>query len=140
MFSLRKLWRDQGVPRRKHESGRISIFRGREARLNRAIFHVLAIKGQLTVYDVYKELKTRRKLRNTRYATVNKRIRALEELGYIRRMGVKRTKAGFKASIYELGMKACLAVILNSLNFEDLLRQVDESNASEISAAIIYVA
>ena len=126
------------VARRKRKTGRISVFKGREAKLNRAIFHVLALKGPLTIYDIHKEVKARRGLRRTRYATVNKRVRSLEKLRYVKRIGAKKTKAGFEASIYELTARTYLAILLNSINLEDLLKRVDEATASAILVAITY--
>ena len=126
------------VAGRKGERGRISVFKGREAKLNRAIFYVLAVKGPQTIYDIHKIVKTRRRLRHVRYASVNKRVRSLEESGYIKKTGVKKTKAGFEASIYELTARAYLAILLDSINLEDLLMRVDEATASAIMAAITY--
>jgi len=124
------------VAKRKGKSGRISVFKGREAKLNRAIFHILALKGPLTIYDIHKEVKTQRKLRHVHYATINKRVRSLEELGYIKRIGVKKTKAGFKASIYELTARAYLAILLNSVNLQELVTLFDEATALTILGAI----
>lgn len=121
----------------KEKSGRISVFKGREARLNKAIFHILALKGPQTIYDIHKELKAQKGLRYIRYATVNKRVRLLKESGYINRIGVKKTKAGFQASVYELTARAYLAMLLNLINLDDLLMKVDEATASEIVATIM---
>jgi DNA-binding MarR family transcriptional regulator len=74
------------VAKGKRESGRISVFKGRQAKLNKAIFHILALKGPLTIYDIHKEVKAQRGFRQTRYANVNKRVRALEESGYINKI------------------------------------------------------
>jgi len=126
------------VAKGKRESGRLSVFKGHEARLNRAIFHILALKGPQTIYDVHKEAKAQRGLRQTRYANVNKRVRALEESEYIRKIGVKKTKAGFQASLYELTTKTYLAILLNSTDLEDILIHIDENRASAILADIIY--
>ena len=126
------------MARHKRKTGRISVFKGREAKLNRAIFQILALKGPLTIYDIHKEVKARRGLRRTRYATVNKRVRSLEELRYVKRIGVKKTKAGFEASVYELTAKAYLAILLNYINLNELVTRVDESAASTILAAILY--
>ena len=125
------------MARRKGKTGRISVFKGREAKLNRAIFHVLALKGPLTIYDIHKKVKARRGLRRTRYATVNKRVRSLEELRYVKRIGVKKTKAGFEASIYELTTNAYLAILLNSINLDELLMRVDDARAQTILVAIL---
>ena len=124
--------------RREDKRGRISVFKGREAKLNRVIFHILALKGPLTIYDIHKEVKARRRLWRTRYASVNKRVRSLAEVGFLKKIGVKKTKAGFKASIYELTARAYLAIMLNSTNLDKLVMRVDEATALAILAAVIY--
>jgi hypothetical protein len=125
------------VAKRKKCCEKLSVFKGREARLNFAIFQVLALKGPQTIYHIYRELKAQKRLRYIRYATVNKRIRLLKESGYINKIGEKKTKAGFQASVYELTARAYLAMLLNLINLDDLLMKVDEDTASEILAAII---
>jgi DNA-binding Lrp family transcriptional regulator len=124
------------VERSKRNAGRLSVFKGREARLNFAVFHILALKGPQTIYGIHKEIKTQRGFRNTRYASVNKRVRALEESGYIKKIGIKKTKAGFEASIYELNVKGYLAILLNQINLDDFLKRVDDATASTILGAI----
>jgi len=128
------------VARGKRKGGRLSVFKGREARLNYAIFQILALKGPQTIYDIHKTVKTKRRLRHVRYASVNKRVRALEESGYIKKVGVKRTKAGFEAAIYGLTAKAYLAILLNSINLDELVTRVDEDTASAILATLMYTA
>ena len=127
------------MARHKRKTGRISVFKGREAKLNRAIFHILALKGPLTIYDIHKEVKARRGLRRTRYATVNKRVRSLEELRHVKRISVKKTKAGFEASIYELTARACLAILLNSINLNELVMYVDEATTLTILGTIACI-
>jgi predicted transcriptional regulator len=126
------------VERSKRNCGRISVFKGREARLNFAVFHILALKGPQTIYDIHKELKAQKGLRYIRYASVNKRVRLLKESGYINKIGIKKTKAGFEASIYELTARSYLAILLNSINLDKLVKRVDEATASMILAAITY--
>ena len=124
------------MPRAGADAARLSVFKGREARLNKAIFHILALKGPQTIYDIHKEVEIRKGLRQTRYANVNKRVRALEESDYIKKIGVKRTKAGFQASIYELTTKAFLAILFNSINLDELLMRVDDATAQTILASL----
>jgi len=126
------------VAKGKEKSGRISVFRGREARLNKAIFHILALKGPLTIYDIHREVKAQKGLRHIRYASVNKRVKSLEDSGYINKIGVKKTKAGFEASTYELSARAYLAIILGFIDLDELLRQADEATASAILGDIIH--
>jgi len=127
------------VERSKRNAGRISVFKGREARLNFAVFHILALKGPQTIYDIHKEVKALKGLRYTRYASVNKRVRSLEESRYIMKTGTKQTKAGFKASTYELSVIAYLALLLSSINIDNLLMYVDEATALTLLGAITHV-
>jgi hypothetical protein len=116
--------------------GRISVFKGREARLNRGIFQSLALKGAQTIYDIHKHVRTFRGLKYTYYGNVNKRVRALQQQGYLKEVNIKSTKAGFEATEYELTTRTYLALMLDSINLEDLLNRIDEDVASEILAAI----
>jgi hypothetical protein len=124
------------VAKGKRNAGRISVFKGREAKLNRAIFQALALKGPQTIYDIHKRLRTMRGLRCTHYGNVNKRVRALQQLGYVKEVNIKSTKAGFEATEYELTARAYLALMLASIKPEDLLNRIDEDAALEILAAM----
>jgi len=73
---------------------RISIFKGREARLNKAIFWILAKQSPMTIYDIWKKLRGQRDFAYIRYHIVNRRVRALERQGYIEKSGERKTKTG----------------------------------------------
>jgi hypothetical protein len=120
----------------KPKNTRLSVFKGREARLNRAIFQSLALKGAQTIYDIHKHVRTFRGLKYTYYGNVNKRVRALQQLGYVKEVNIKSTKAGFEATEYELTTRTYLALLLDSVNIDDLLNRMNEDAASEILAAI----
>jgi len=79
------------VAKGKAKTGRLSVFKGHEARLNRAAFYFLAHYGPQTIYDIHKKVKTRKGFSQTRYAYVNKRVRSLEEENYIKKTGVKKS-------------------------------------------------
>jgi hypothetical protein len=121
----------------KPKNTRLSVFKGREARLNRAIFQSLALKGAQTIYDIHKNVRKFRRMKCTHYGNVNKRVRALQQLRYIKEVNVKSTKAGFQATEYELTTKTYLALMLDSINVEDLFSHMDEDIASDILAAIV---
>jgi hypothetical protein len=117
-------WR---VARRKDKTGRISVFKGREAKLNRAIFQVLALKGPLTVYDVHKELRTQKGLEHTKYTNVNRRVRALERSRYLRKTGTRPTLAGFEASLYELATRGYAALVFDQINLDRFIKSAKEN-------------
>jgi hypothetical protein len=121
----------------KPKNTRLSVFKGREARLNSAIFQSLALKGVQTIYDIHKHVRTFRGLKYTYYGNVNKRVRALQQLGYVKEVRVKSTKAGFEATEYELTTRTYLALMLDSINPEDLLNRMDDDAALDILAAMI---
>jgi Trm5-related predicted tRNA methylase len=124
----------------KPKNTKLSVFKGREARLNRAIFQSLALKGAQTIYDIHKHMRTFRGLKYTYYGNVNKRVRALRQQGYVKEVNVKSTKAGFEATEYELTTRTYLALMLDSTNLEDLLNRMDEDIALEILAAMSTLA
>jgi hypothetical protein len=114
----------------------LSVFKGREAKLNRAIFRNLALEGPQMVYDLHKNVRTTKILRRTYYGNVNRRVRALEQLGYIKAIGTQKTKAGFKAMVYEMTAKAHLAILLDSINLDIMLDRVSEDSALGIIAML----
>ena len=127
------------MPKQKPSTIKLQVFKGREAKLNKAIFHILARKGPQTIYDIHKETKAEKKLRYTGYASVNKRVRLLEESGHIKKIGIKKTKAGFQASIYKLTTRTYLALALNTINLDGLLMKLDEAETQTILATILDI-
>jgi hypothetical protein len=125
------------VERSKRNCGRISVFKGREAKLNFAVFHILALKGPLTIYEAFKEVKTQKGLKNTKYTNVNRRIRTLEQSGYLEKTGQRKTLAGFQATMYQLKPKAYLALLLNQINLDDFTQTADEETIIATLAALI---
>ena len=99
------------MPRRRQNNGKISVFKGRKARLNHSIFQILALEGPQTIYDLHKTLKTKQKQSQIRYSSLNKRVRSLEDSGYVKKIGAKKTRAGFEATIYNLTARADILLI-----------------------------
>jgi len=125
------------VSRRKAKRGRLSVFKGREARLNKAIFHILALKSPQTIYEVSKEVKAQRGMKHTKYTSINRRVRVLEACGYIKKVGTRKTQAGFQASLYQLTVRAYLAISFNRVNLDNLIQKANEESILAILAAII---
>ena len=122
------------MARKKSKGTQLSVFKGKEAKLNRAIFKILAIKEPLIIYDIHKKIRSFRGFRRTRYGTVNKRVRALTESEYIKKKRSIETKAGFEANTYELSARTYLALALDSISLEELLELCDEENAIQFIA------
>ena len=97
--------------RKKCKGTELAVFKGREAKLNRAILHILARQGPQTIYDIHRQVNFSKGLKRSRYANVNLRVRALNERGYLIKTGLKGTKAGFKATLFETTTKAHIALV-----------------------------
>ena len=121
----------------KDKSGRLSVFKGREARLNKAIFHILALKSPLITYDIHKEVKAQKGLKHTKYTNVLRRIRALEESGYLEKAGTRKTLPGSERVLYQLSSKTYLALLLNKVNIDDYIQKASEESALTMLAAMI---
>jgi DNA-binding PadR family transcriptional regulator len=122
----------------QHQFTSKSIFQRREARLNKAIFWVLAKQGSLTVYEIWLELRALRDFSYIRYHIVNRRVRALEELGYIEKSGERRTKTGFAGKLYQLTVRAYLVLLLDRTNLDEFVEEASyDSIVTAISAVIL---
>jgi len=123
----------------KPKNTRLSVFKGREAKLNRAIFQALALKGPQTIYDIHKQIRKQRGLARVKYASVNKRVKVLLESRYIRESNLKETKAGFRAILYDLTFKAYLSIALTSVSPDELIASADEKGALVLLAATFAI-
>lgn len=128
------------MARKKTKGTELSVFKGREAKLNRVIFQVLAYAGTATVYDIHKQICRFRGLKRTHYSSVNKRIKHLEESGYITKVATKATKAGFEASLYELRIAATLALMLSCIDLDTFLPQVSDEYGLTLLCGLINFA
>jgi len=126
------------VAKGKNKSrGRLSVFKGREAKLNKAIFHILAHRGPLITYDIHKEVKAQKGLKHTKYTNVLRRIKALEESGYLEKAGMRKTLPGSERVLYKLSSKTYLALLLNKINLDSFIQTADEDTITAMLAAII---
>lgn len=121
----------------KRTHGRLSIFKGREAKLNYAVFQAIALKGSQTIYEIFKEVKAQKGLRHTKYTNVNRRVRILEKDGYLEKAGTRKTQAGFQAALYQLTARAYLAILLNKVNLDNFIQNASEQDILAMLAALM---
>jgi DNA-binding PadR family transcriptional regulator len=122
------------MARNKVKGIELSVFKGRKADLTHAILQILA-KETLVKYDVHKTL-IKQGFKDTRYGTVKNRIRILEETGYLREAGLRKTQPGSEGILYEATFKALAALKLHTTNLEDLFKCMDEKSAVELLALL----
>ena len=110
------------VPKSKRQSGRLSVFKGREAKLNKAIFHILALKGPQPVYALLSEIRKQRGFTDTRYEVLRRRLEALEKPDYLMKVGIVKTHVGSYAPVYQLTPRAELASTLSQINLDRFIK------------------
>jgi hypothetical protein len=115
---------------------RFSVFKGREASLNRAIFAILAREGPKTIIELQKQLNKQKSLHGTYYASVNKRIHCLEKAGYI--SPIPNTQSSSKAMCYGICSKALLAIYFSKKGPEEMLSKIGDKEAMIILSDLIH--
>jgi len=116
---------------------RIAVFKGRDARLNKAIFWILAQQGSLTIYDIWRKMRTQRDFAYIPYNTVNRRVRALEEQGSVEKIGERKTKTGFVAMLYQLTARAYLAILIDKIDLDIFIEKAPDVSILSAIAAIV---
>ena len=126
------------MPKQKPSTIKLQVFKGREAKLNKTIFKILAHKSPLIPYDIHKEVKTQKGLRHTKYTNVLRRIRALEESGYLEKVGTRkiRTQPESQATLHQLTHRAYLAILLNQISLDYLTQTASEDITVTMLAAL----
>lgn len=104
-----------------------------------AIFEALASKGPLNVYEIYRHVREKTVFRRKLYSVINRRVKGLIRKGYLSCVGQRKTKAGFMAPVYTLTAKAYMAILLNKLDLEELLEEIDDSEALQLMALLLSV-
>ena len=111
------------VTRRK--SGKLSVFKGRETKLNRAIFHILTLKSPQAAWDIFKQFKKQKDMADLRYSVLIRRVKALQESDYLMKVGERKTMPGSETALYQLTPRAELAVALDQINLDKFITEAD---------------
>ena len=84
------------------------------------------------------KLRTRRDFAYIPYNTVNRRVRALAENGFVEKIGQRTTRTGFVALLYQLTVRAYLAVVLDRIDVDGFIEKAPEAMTLTALAALIY--
>jgi len=122
------------LERKKSEGTKLSVFEGRSARSNRAIFEALAKESPQTIKQLYKQVRIQKGLEETYYASLTKRLHCLRETGYITQTPAQGDS---RVQVYELRMKAYLASLLNMYSMQEIIDQATDTQASYILLALL---
>ena len=120
------------------QSGKLSVFRGREAKQNLAIILALTYHEPQTTRALWKKITHTKGMKDISYSTINRRVRNLEQQLYLKKAEIKQRLGGI-TNYYELRPKAYLAKFLDSTNMETVVEQVNDKTALTLLAAFIHV-
>lgn len=119
----------------------LSLFKGREAKLNRIIFLVLFKDSPLVVYDITKTIRKTRGFRSVRYTNINRRVRLLANQGYLEVVGSRETQSGIPGILYQPTNRAKTAFFLNAVNADEFIQDAsDEALNLEMAAIVLFIA
>ncbi len=114
----------------------LSVFKGREAKLNHAIILALCLKEPQTTRALFKTIIHIKNLKDTSYATVNKRVRSLETLGYLKKAQTKQRPGGL-TNYYELHPRAYLIKFFATTSIDELIKQTNDETALVMYATLM---
>ena len=114
------------MTQKKSKGTKLQVFSGREARLNRAILQTLTIEFPLIIYDISKRIRNVRGLRHTKNTNVGRRVKALEQQGYVEIAGSRETQSGSQGILYQLTTRAQVALLLTKISMEVFIEEADE--------------
>jgi DNA-binding PadR family transcriptional regulator len=80
----------------KRKGTELAVLKGRKTDLTNAIFQILS-KEALVKYDLHKKILDQG-FKDTHYGTIKKKIKILEEIGYLEQVGVRKHSQAAKAS------------------------------------------
>jgi len=124
------------MARNKSKGTRLKVFSGREARLNRVIFMVLDAKKLVTSYDMFLETRRIKGFRHTKYSSVDRRMKALQQQHWITRKGTRRTQPGSDSPLYELSSQGQTAIEIDKVNMNDFLKNAKEDLLLELRTVL----
>jgi hypothetical protein len=111
------------VPRPKSEKVRLSVFKGKEAKLNHGILGSLHQTSPQTGWELFLQLKKRRDMAGLTYTTLLRRMAALQLQDYIMKVGEKDTMPGTETALYQLSPRGELAIALSKINLDKFVKR-----------------
>ena len=122
---------------KKSKDTELAVFKGRKPDLTRAILLALS-KEALVKYDVHKAM-VKLGFKDTNYVTIKKRILILEETGYVKQVGIRKTQPGSEGILYEATFKALAALEQNRTDQDELFELMNEMDAIEFVALLARI-
>ena len=125
------------MARKKGKGTELSVFKGREARLNRAITQTLDNENRKVIYDLTKLIRKQQGFKRTKYTNVSRRVKALEQQRFLERAGSRNLQAGGQGALYQPTTRAHVAFFLNNFNPDTFINEAEEDTLLTALAALL---
>jgi hypothetical protein len=112
------------LARENSKGTELELFKGRKADLTRCMLHLLS-NETLLKYDLHKAVK-KQGFKKTRYGTITKKIKVLEQGGYVQESGVRKTQPGQDR-------------MLSTTDLEDSFKKMDEESGIMLLAFLAWL-
>lgn len=136
-FFLPRLEGAKTVARKNNKENELAVFMGKEARLNLAIFEVLAKDSPQTIKELRTQVIKQKSLEETYYASLTKRLRSLQETGYVKK--IQPVKPGSNLQFFELRIKAYLASFLKTYSIQNIVDKSTDQQAASVLLVLLNV-
>lgn len=113
------------------------MFKGRKSELTIAMLRAVSDQA-LVKYDVHKKV-TSQGFKDTHYGTVKKKMGILEETGYLKKAGQRKTQPGSEGVLYEATFKGLAALMQRVTDIDGVFKRMDESASLDLLAFLIRV-
>ena len=109
--------------RRKREDSRFS----KDAKPNSTepYSKPLPIKAPQTTWDLFRQFKKQKDMAHLSYSVLIRRVKALQKLDYLMKVGETKTRPGSETALYQLTPRAELAMVLDKTNLDKFIREAD---------------
>jgi hypothetical protein len=124
------------VTRKRAKGTELAVFSGRQAKLNLIIFLVLSSNKVLTSYDMYLKIRAIKGYRNIKRQSVDRRVKALCQQGWLKKEGIRPAKAHFLSPLYKLNIRAQAALALSKKDLNVFLQTAPENNLQILVEAL----
>lgn len=107
-------------------SAKLKVFSGKQKKLNRLALQIFDQKGPLVWYDVWRFVKMTKGYGRTEKKTIQDRVDALFEQGYVAKNGTRPTKPGWPSDLFEITRKGKAALKADKKTMDQFLETASE--------------
>jgi|GEM_PF-1155491 len=123
--------RKTSLTKAKPQGTKLQVFSGKEANLNHLIL-LLIEKEALIPYDVWLLVRVVKNFRHTPYKSICRRVRILDQQGWIVKKGERPTRPRGTANLYGITLKAQAVLRIAEKPMDEFLESASEQKLHQL--------